>query len=192
MTIVSITITGIHLSIIIIMENEPMKDTELGNMSSVPLDSAAPEPESTHPPTSRYETCCQWTGLAVSAAFFVLFVASSTVQDNDTNGSAIPYLIYYALLAMNALCYILSHCIFTQRFLRLVQGLSVSMFIWSIVFLIVSSVQFSNTSSGGANAGGDNPNATKKQEVGYEIGGALLGALSCLFHYAKVRCKKSS
>jgi hypothetical protein len=174
------------------MENEPMKDTEMGNMSSVPLDSAATsEPESTHPPTSRAECCRKWAALAISSAFFVLFVASSTVQDNDTGGSAISYLLFYALHAIVALCYVLSHCIFTQRFLRVSQGLSVGMFVWSIVFLIVSSVQFSNTSSGGTEAGGDNPNATKKEEIGYEIGGALLGALSCLFHFLMVRCKKS-
>lgn len=168
-----------------------MKDTEMGNMSSVPLDSAAPEPESTHPPISRAESCCKWGALGVSCAFFVLFVASSTVQDNDTDGSAIPYLLFYALHAIIALAYILAHCIFTQRFHGLVKGLSIGMFIWSIVFLIVSSVQFSKTSSGGAEEGGDNPNATKKEEIGYEIGGALLGALSCLFHYGMVRCKKS-
>lgn len=169
-----------------------MKDTEMGNMSSVPLD-AAPEPvESTNPPTSRAAVCKKWAGLIISASLFVVFVASTTVQENDEDGGAIPYLLFYALHAIVALSYILSHCIFTQRFHRLVQVLSVAMFIWSVVFLIVSSVRFSDAESGGAEEGGDNPDATNKEEIGYEIGGAILGAVSCVFHLCMVHRKKRS
>jgi hypothetical protein len=165
----------------------PTKDTEMGNMMSVELDSNTPAPNSAAAtylagaPT-RLGQCKKWTCIIVSTILFVLFVASSTFQQNDTGGSAITYLLFYALHAIVAGAYLLSYCLCTPRLFKVVQTLGVSMMIWSIVFIILSSVQYTNTDSGGTNAGGDNPNATKKEEIAYEIAGATLGLASAMYH----------
>lgn len=176
------------------------KDAEMGNMTSVDIDTpaaATTSKEENIPSTEQTSNCSKimkCMALSISAFLFVLFIASSVVQDNDTGGSAILYLIFYALHAIVAGAYFFSHFICKLRFTRLVTGLGGAMFIWSIVFVILSSVQLSNTTTADdiTEAGGDNPNATKKEEIAYEIAGAALGAFSAVYHICMTRRSSSA
>jgi hypothetical protein len=146
--------------------------------------------------TNTSSTCSKiikYGCMVISAILFVLFVASTVVQKNDTGGTAILYLIFYALHAVVAGAYILSHCMCTPCFYKIVNTLAFPMLVWSITLMIISSVQYSKTTPEDdiIEAGGDNPNATKREEIAYEIAGAILGALSTMFHIFMVR-KSSS
>lgn len=178
-----------------------MKDEEMGNMTAVDVDTPTAAPTTSkddHQIASTEQTskCSKVTKcivLSISAFLFVLFIASSVVQDNDTGGTAVVYLIFYALHAIVAGAYFFSNFMCRVRLNQLVTGLGGGMLVWSIVFIIISSVQYSNTTSADdvTDAGGDNPNATKKEEIAYEIAGAALGAISAVYHICMAR-KSSS
>ena len=173
-----------------------MKDAE---MTAVDIETPATnKDDNVHIPSTEQTSRCskvkKCMGLTISACLFLIFIGSSVVQDNDTGGTAILYLIFYALHAVVAGAYFFSHFIFRLRLSRFVLGLGSGMLIWSIVFVILSSVQYSNTFSADdiTDAGGDNPNATKKEEIAYEIAGAALGAVSALYHVGMARKSSSA
>lgn len=174
----------------------PSKDAEM-TVVDIETPAVATTKDDTIASTEQTTKCSKVTkciALTISAFLFVLFIASSVVQDNDTGGSAILYLIFYALHAIVAGAYIFSHFMCKLRFTRLVTGLGGGMLIWSIVLVVISSVQYSNTTAADdiTDAGGDNPNATKKEEIAYEIAGAALGAASALYHVCMTRKSSSA
>jgi hypothetical protein len=177
------------------------KDAESGNMTSVEIDTPGKDTTPTMGNNSTSSTTngkcskvCNYICMAISAFLFILFVASSVVQDNDTGGSAIVYLLFYALHAIVAGLYLLSTCLCTQRCAKGVIALGVGMFVWSVVFVIISSVQVSKLTPADdiVEEGGDNPHATKKEEIAYEIAGAALGMCSTMYHIFMARKASSS
>lgn len=123
--------------------------------------------------------------LLISTAFLGLFVYSAIVQNND--GDGLQWLIFYALngalVAMFMLYYM---CCFPQK---AIYGLGFGMTVWAIVYIVIASLNFRDAPKGGDKAGtGDNDNQTLREEIGYEIGGASLGALSALYHVFMVKC----
>jgi hypothetical protein len=139
--------------------------------------------------SSKCSKVMKCIALSISALLFVLFIASSVVQDNDTDGSAILYLIFYALHAIVAGAYFFSHFMCQVRMSRFVTGLGSAMLIWSIGFIINSSIDYSRTTAADdiTKAGGDIPNASNKEGIAYEIAGATLGAISALYHICMAR-----
>lgn len=183
--------------------NAAANDAEMGNnMTAVdieptPADTAAAKNnnENDIASTEQTSTCSKVMKciiLSISAFLFVLFVASSVVQDNDTGATAFVYLIFYALHAIVAGAYFFSHFMCKSIFTRIVTGLGGGMLVWSIVLVVISSIDYSKTSAEDdvTDAGGDNPNATKKEEIAYEIAGAALGAISSIYHVCMARRSK--
>ena len=62
------------------------------------------------------------------------------------------------------------------------------MSIWSIILLGLAASDLAKAPKGGSTQGGDANNRTYREEVGFEMGGALLGILSCIYHVVMVQC----
>ena len=60
--------------------------------------------------------------------------------------------------------------------------LVIGIFLWSLIFIVIASWQLSNTTAGGTEEGGDNPGATEREEITYELAGSCLGFVSAVFH----------
>ncbi len=181
--------------------NPAMKDTEMGNMTAVDIDTTEAAATSKNnnendiASTEQTSTCgkvMKCIVLSISAFLFVLFVASSVVQDNDTGVTAFVYLIFYAFHAIVAGAYFFSHFMCKSMLTQLVTGLGGGMLGWSIVLVVLSSIDYSKTTAQDdvTDAGGDNPNATKKEEIAYEIAGAALGVISSIYHVCMARRSK--
>jgi hypothetical protein len=84
-------------------------------------------------------------------------------------GAAIPavFLVYYM-------------CCFPPIALYI---LTAAVAIWSIVYIVITSLKLKDTPKGGDTTGtGDNVNRTLRQEYIFELAGASVGLVSSLFH----------
>ena len=63
-----------------------------------------------------------------------------------------------------------------------------AMLIWSLVLLSLAAVDLSKSNKGGSTQGGDANNQTNRQEVGFELGGSILGCMSCLYFMSMCAC----
>jgi hypothetical protein len=84
-------------------------------------------------------------------------------------GAAIPavFLVYYMCCFPSIAMYILTAAVA----------------IWSIVYIVISSLKLKDTPKGGDTTGtGDNANQTLRQEYAYELAGASIGLVSSLYH----------
>jgi hypothetical protein len=120
--------------------------------------------------------------LTVGMVLLVIFVASLVWQFNDS-GAAVSWALFYFLHALLAGIGIVRH--FGCRAAlppKILLGVTAVSAMWSIVLMGISGANLANTASGGQDAGGDNPNATAREEQAYELGGAFLGLASAVFH----------
>jgi hypothetical protein len=62
------------------------------------------------------------------------------------------------------------------------------MIVWSVVYIVIDALDFKDTPKGGSKEGGDNDNQTRRQELGYDLGGASLVCLSAIYHATMVKC----
>jgi hypothetical protein len=120
--------------------------------------------------------------LAVGMLLVVIFLASFVVQFNDS-GAVATWALFYLLHALLAGVGIVRHW-WCRVFLppKILLGVTAALAIWSIVLMGISGASLADTASGGQEAGGDNPNATSREEKAYEFGGAFIGFASAVFH----------
>jgi hypothetical protein len=122
--------------------------------------------------------------LFIQVFLVFLFLASFAVQFNDA-ADVIAWIIFYfaqAVLAFGMAVYLTYpqkyfDCYSRQRGLAQMAG---SLAIWSLVLVVIASIDMAKTPSGGEEEGGDNDSATKREEIAYELGGAMLGLVAAL------------
>lgn len=76
----------------------------------------------------------------------------------------------------------------TQLLGKPILLISVGMFVWSVILMGLAAYDLAKAEKGGPTEGGDANNSTNRQEIGFELGGALLGVLSTIYHIVMVQC----
>lgn len=174
------------------MDNEDEEAPGVGGSSSVRDDDVVTQPVSeTKTAKCLNNRCCFIAQLIISSLFFATFVYSSVVQQNDLNG--IQWILFYAIHAMIPVMYMMQiTCCFPEK---IIYGVAVAMGIWSMVYLIISAVNLSQTAPGGEKVGtGDDDNRTLYDELLFELFGSILTFVSVIYHVTMMRCcsKKSN
>ena len=119
--------------------------------------------------------------LVVSCVFLGLFIFSAVVQNNDLQG--IQWIVFYSLHAALAAAFIVYWtCCFPPKVLYL---LSAAMTVWSIVYIIIKSIDLSKTEKGGPETANGR---TEFEDIAFELAGACIGAASSLYHSFMTRC----
>jgi hypothetical protein len=158
---------------------------EAGGDNGSPMSQSKDQNEQPKQRKSFSCSCGAFMILIISTAFFVLFVYSATTQGNDSD--KLQWLLFYALSATLVALFMVSYmCCFPAKVFYV---LTLGMIIWSIVIIVLTSLDFKKAEKGGAKEGtGDNDNQTLRQELGYELGGASLSLLSSLYHITMICC----
>lgn len=138
--------------------------------------------------TGKSRCSCSAGCVILSLAELVLcalFVYSAIVQNNDVDG--IQWIVYYSLsAAIPALFMVYYTCCFPAM---AIYFLSTVTAIWSIVYIVIASLNVKDTPAGGAAEGtGDNDNTTLRTEYIFELSGASIGLFSALYHTCMVKC----
>ena len=124
--------------------------------------------------------------LSVSVILCVLFLFSSTVQTNDPNG--IQWLVFYALHAIIPATFIID--VFFSFPHILIYAFGTIMAVWSIVFLVISSLEFSkplrNDEFDGDNA------VSQTQQAIFDLAGSILTLVSAIYHMVRIRFQKQN
>jgi Transmembrane family 220, helix len=115
---------------------------------------------------------------------------SAILQHNDQG--ILQWIIFYYALAVLALVGIALHGgLFVAHkqeggvVKRSLYGACLVLLVYSIVLTIISALKLADASA--ADAGEDAANLNDKEEKGFELGGALLGMLSVVFHFYSFR-----
>jgi hypothetical protein len=128
--------------------------------------------QSSRPPL---RSCRSITLLLVSTIFLGLFVFSAIVQNNDLQG--IQWIVFYSVHAAIAAAFIVHWtCCFPEKLFYL---LTVAMTVWSIVYVVMGSIQLSKTEKGGPDTENDR---TEFEDVAFELAGACIGLASTFWH----------
>lgn len=156
-------------------------------MSSVELDTIDTTPAgavaSTAPSERTGGRCLKWMNSGISLFFFAIFVASAIFKTNDAGGVSVLWTLFYSLQAIVAgACLVLQCCLKLPCVRKPVLGLAVSMLVWSIIMVIITSINLADAPGGGPSEGGDNNDWTNREEKAYELAGAALGLASALYH----------
>ena len=141
----------------------------------------------------------------ISLAFAVLFVYSAIVQTNDSD--AIQWIIFYSVNAAVPVLFVVQYTFCSCLPVKLTIQLSVVSAIWSIVYIVISSVNVrdvleatsatdaavsANATDAAVSASatdvGDNDNQTLLEEAIFENAGASIGLLSALYHIIVAKC----
>mmetsp|Transcript_7551 Transcript_7551/g.18620 ORF Transcript_7551/g.18620 Transcript_7551/m.18620 type:complete len:194 (+) Transcript_7551:143-724(+) len=133
--------------------------------------------------SSRPSLCsCRTISLLfVSCAFLALFIFSAVVQNNDLQG--IQWIVFYSLHAALAAAFIVYWtCCFPEKVLYL---LSAAMTVWSIVYIILKSIDLSKTEKGGPETANGR---TEYEDIAFELAGACIGVASSLYHSFMAKC----
>jgi hypothetical protein len=118
--------------------------------------------------------------LVVSTLAFFLFVYSAAVQLND-GVDRLQWFFFYGISATIPGMFLFHYmCCFPDK---LIYGISAAMACWSIVALIIASIDLSKTERGGAEIGG----MTVHTQLVFEVGGSTLTLLSALYHAIMVK-----
>jgi len=138
---------------------------------------------------SRRTKLCALTILSILLT--ALFIISAAVQTNDENDVA-SYMTFYSLNAILTIVASLQQNIercndrspasqLTKATLFCFYGLSILLGVWSIVLIGISANGLMSVEDPGDESI-DNPSATEKENIGYEMGGASLGLTSVIYH----------
>lgn len=131
--------------------------------------------------------CTFWLYLFLGTVLSILFIIAASLQWTDANLN-LMWGIFYVAHAVLAIVGTLRMCMCKAMLSKPILFVSGAMLLWSIALLIVAAVDLSKTPSGGAKEGGDASNRTERQEIGYELGGSILGCLSCIYFFCMVLC----
>lgn len=131
--------------------------------------------------------CMFWSCLALGIVFTILFVISASLEFNDIK-SAIMWAIFYIIQAILAIFGLVRILCCKGMLTMPILIVSLAMLIWSLVLIGLSAYDLAKAESGGDAQGGDADNRTDKEEIGFELGGAILGALSTIYHVCLVKC----
>jgi hypothetical protein len=140
----------------------------------------AEDPPKVEQEVSTRSTSCWWYAARYffGLLFSLLFLYSFAVQFNDTDsvGTWAIFYLLHGLLAVMGLINLL-------KIRTIMVVLAGGMIVWSIVMIITASLDLAKTEAGGGVEGGDNNNATVREEKAYELAGACVGTMSGLFHF---------
>lgn len=159
-----------------VTSDEPAEDSPTNKKkkrkSSTTRDTSAGDDSPSRPPLCSCRTIFL---LLVSGIFMALWIYSAIVQNNDLQG--IQWIVFYSLHASLAATFMVYWlCCFPEKVLYL---LAAAMSVWSIVYVIIASIQLSKTDKGGA----DTENGRSEfEDIAYELGGACVALLSALYH----------
>lgn len=162
-----------------VISDEPENSPKTKRNSNTTSDSSG----GGHSPTSRPPFCsCRTISLLlVSGILLALWIYSATVQKNDLQG--IQWIVFYSLHATLAATFIVYWlCWFPEKVLYV---LSAAMSVWSIVYIVMASIQLSKTDKGGANTENER---TEFEDTAFELGGACVALLNALYHGCMARC----
>jgi hypothetical protein len=118
--------------------------------------------------------------LSVSMFLCLIFIYSSTVQANDTNGT--QWLVFYAFHAIIPASFMID--VFFHFPHILIYAFATIMFVWSLVFLVISCIEIFKPQS--QTYLGDN-NITQSQQLIFDLAGSLLTLVSVIYHVARLR-----
>ena len=131
--------------------------------------------------------CTFWLNLFISVVLVILFIVAASVEWNDAKG-AIMWGIFYIVHAVLAIVGTLRFFMCKRMLTKPILFVSGCILIWSIVLLCLAAVDLSRTKKGGSKGGGDAKNRTYREEIGYELGGSILGCLSCIYFFCMCMC----
>jgi hypothetical protein len=162
-------------------EKEP-STTDSSNWQQDASSSAVPKQE----PKKRGR-CLLWFKLALGIILTVLFVISASLEFNDTS-RVIMWFLFYLFNAILAGVGVIRPFCLTQLLSKPILLVSGCMLVWAVVLVGLAASDLAKTKPGGSTEGGDADNRTYRQEVGFELGGAILGLLSAIYHVVMVMC----
>ena len=120
----------------------------------------------------------------VSIALFGLFVYAAVVQGNDVD--ALQWIIFYSFnAALPALFLVYYMCCFPVIAIYILSALVA---IWSIVYIVISSLKLKNTSGGDVDEAEDTNGQSQREEVIFELAGASICLFSSLYHSVMAKC----
>lgn len=129
----------------------------------------------------KCRNCRRTIHLALLLILGALFTYSFVVQFNDGADVALWLVFYVAQAAVAFLgVVILSPC-GPNRGRSVLLSAALIMGLWSVVMIILSSIDLAKTEAGGEETGGDNDGATEREEKAYEVAGAALGLASAMY-----------
>jgi hypothetical protein len=131
--------------------------------------------------------CFLYFKLAIGVILSVVFVISASLEFNDTD-KVIMWFIFYVIHAILAMFGVVRPFCLTQLLSKPMLLVSMGMLVWSLVLMGLAAWDLAKAEKGGATQGGDANAQTYRQEVGFELGGAILGILSTIYHVAMVQC----
>lgn len=135
------------------------------------------------PEKQQCRICC-CIRMSLSILLLVIFVYSTVVQFNDENLS-VAWTLFYLL---HAIVILLILALLRRGNTLKAEGTMFTLLpvigisLWSLVFIAVTSLELSRTPAGGPEEGGDNPGASEREEIAYELAGACLGLVSAAYH----------
>jgi hypothetical protein len=128
---------------------------------------------------------CFIATLFVSILLCIVFIYSSTVQTNDSNGTR--WLVFYAFHAIIPAVFIID--VFFCFPHILIYAFGTMMALWSIVFLVISSLEVSKSQS--QDYDGDN-NINQSQQSVFDLAGSILTLISAIYHMVRIRFQKQN
>ena len=155
--------------------NKEIAEFKWGSTSAVttPIgeDNNNPQQQKQHAHNKRQQDEYCITTISISTILFALFVYATTVQGNDSD--KFVWTFYYGLLAFIPALFIIHFCFRGKIKIvpRLIYGLSLAMSIWSIVFIIMISLDLRNATD-----------ENMREELMFEISGASIGLATALYH----------
>jgi uncharacterized integral membrane protein len=131
--------------------------------------------------------CCWWTHLFCGVVLSILFIVAASLEWNDVN-LALMWGIFYIVHAILAIVGTIRLVMCKSMLTKPLMFVSGAMLVWSLVLLSLASVDLSKSAKGGSTQGGDSPNQTNREEVGFELGGSILGCVSCIYFLNMCLC----
>lgn len=150
-------------------------------------DSTENDKPSTSTKSSSGRGCKFWTCLALGIVFTILFVISASLEFNDVS-LVFMWATFYIIQAILAIIGLIRLLCCKGMLTMPILIVSLAMLLWSLVLIGLAAADFSKAVPGGETQGGDTDNRTNKEEIGYELGGAILGTLSTIYHICLVKC----
>ena len=145
------------------------------------------DPDSTSSPSSCWHTTIgKLVRHVLCFLMMFLFIYSASVQGNDT-GAVIMWIIFYICHGLINLVSLLGYHIRDlhqhSMFLPSMLGFCILMTVWSTILILIVAIQLSKVEDDDNNVdGGDNPEASEREEKAYELAGVILGFMSSSCH----------